>query len=57
MSPTNATLAAILHDLREAGARITPLGIIARATDVGLPDDQIAVIVTQIAAGLVEVAA
>ena len=50
---------AILDDLRAANVRPTPLGILSRATDVGLSDADISVIVDELARGrsLDEVAA
>ncbi|MGH1588646.1 hypothetical protein ACRBEV_10120 [Methylobacterium phyllosphaerae] len=50
---------AILNDLRDAGIRPTPLNIIARATDLAMPDADISLIVDELATGrgLDEVAA
>lgn len=54
-----SALARIMGDLEAAGVRPTPLGILARATDIGLSDTEIGTIVDELAAqrGFDEVAA
>lgn len=50
---------AILDELRAANVRATPLNVLARATDLGMSDQAISIIVDELAAerGLDEVAA
>lgn len=41
----------VLADLQAANVRATPLNVLARATDIGMTDAQISVIVDELAAG------
>ena len=49
----------VLADLQAANVRATPLNVLARATDIGMTDADISLIVDELAAGrgLTEVAA
>ena len=49
----------VLADLKAANVRPTPLNVLARATDIGMTDADISLIVNELAAerGLIEVAA
>lgn len=46
-------LSRILLDLESAGIRPTPLGVIARATDLGMSDAEVSRLVAELAASRV----
>ncbi len=49
-SGTASPLSRILSDLETAGIRPTPLGVIARATDLGMSDAEVSSLVAELAA-------